>query len=45
MIGEREMADAIKAQRRLKIARMLVKRIFAQLANQKRAGGAKCRLV
>lgn len=38
-----QMADAIKAQRRLKVSRMLVRRLFAQLANQKRAG-AKCRL-
>lgn len=38
MLGEREMADAIKTQRRMKVARMLVRRLFAQMANQRRDG-------
>lgn len=37
MLTDQQMAEAIKQQRRLKITRMLVRRIFAKMANQ-RAG-------
>lgn len=41
MMGAEQMADAIKHQRKIKIARLLVRKLFAKMANQRR-DGAKC---
>lgn len=38
MMTTEQMAEAIKNQRRIKVARMLVRRLFAQMANQRRDG-------